>query len=140
VNPIYHSDSQEKAERYKVEPYVIAADVYGIPPHTGRGGWTWYTGSAGWMYRLGVETILGLRKEGDSLFFDPCIPSNWDGYSITYRHGESIYRINLENPQRVSRGVTQVFLDGEELANGRIPLLSDGKQRQVRVLLGKMDG
>jgi cyclic beta-1,2-glucan synthetase len=137
VNPIYHSDSQEKAERYKVEPYVIAADVYGIPPHTGRGGWTWYTGSAGWMYRLGVETILGLRKEGDSIFFDPCIPSNWDGYSITYQHGESIYQINLENPHRVSRGVTQVFLDGEELADGRIPLLADGKKRQVRVLLGK---
>ena len=137
INPVYHSSSQEDADSYKVEPYVIAADVYGIPPHTGRGGWTWYTGSAGWMYRLGLEAILGLRKEGESLSINPCIPSDWEAFSIVYRHGESLYRINVENPQRVNRGVQQVIMDGQMVEDGRIPLLRDGKERQVKIVLGE---
>jgi cellobiose phosphorylase len=140
INPIYHADSQQEIDRYKVEPYVIAADVYGIPPHTGRGGWTWYTGSAGWMYRLGLEAILGLRKEGDSLFFNPCIPSNWDGFSMVYRHGKTVYRIQVENPQRVNGGVNEVTLDEQIVDDGRIPLLQDGQEHKVKIILGKQGG
>jgi cyclic beta-1,2-glucan synthetase len=140
INPIYHGSSREEVDRYKVEPYVIAADVYGIPPHTGRGGWTWYTGSAGWMYRLGLDGILGFRKLGDSLYLDPCIPSDWEGFAITYRYKESIYRIHVENPQRVSRGVKQVLIDGQEIEDGRIPLLSGGEQHQVKIVLGEKEG
>jgi cyclic beta-1,2-glucan synthetase len=136
INPIYHGGSWEDIQRYKVEPYVIAADVYGIPPHTGRGGWTWYTGSAGWMYRLGLEAILGLRKEGDCLFFDPCIPSDWEGFSIVYKHGESVYRIRVENSQRVNRGVVRVLLDGQDVESGRIQLQQDGQQHRVEIILG----
>jgi cyclic beta-1,2-glucan synthetase len=140
INPIYHGSSREEVDRYKVEPYVIAADVYGIPPHTGRGGWTWYTGSAGWMYRLGLDGILGFRKLGDSLYLDPCIPSDWEGFAITYRYKESIYRIHVENPQRVNRGVKQVLVDGQEIEDGRIPLLSGGEQHQVKIVLGEKEG
>ncbi|MCG7854156.1 MAG: protein ndvB, partial [Methanosarcinaceae archaeon] len=107
LNPIYHSDTAEKANRYRVEPYVVAADVYGMPPYNGRGGWTWYTGSAGWMYRLGIEAILGLRKKGSVLKIDPCIPKNWSEYELSYKHGKTVYRIRVENTNGVSRGVTQ---------------------------------
>ena len=85
LNPIYRADTPEKVARYKVEPYVISADVYGVAPHVGRGGWTWYTGSAGWMYRLGIEAILGLQRTGQELRLDPCIPKQWTGYTMTYR-------------------------------------------------------
>ncbi len=140
LNPIYHADSAEKIARYRVEPYVVAADVYSVEPHVGRGGWTWYTGSACWMYRLGIEAILGVRREGDSLCIDPCIPRHWDGYTVTYRDaavGEhTIYRIRVENPQRVSRGVARVTLDGEVLPGRAIPLAGDGRQHEVLVTLG----
>ena len=87
LNPIYRSDTPEKVTRYKVEPYVISADVYGVAPHVGRGGWTWYTGSAGWMVRLGIEVILGLRRTGQELRLDPCIPKQWTGYTpVSYTH------------------------------------------------------
>ena len=128
--------AREKAKLYKVEPYVIAADVYGVAPHVGRGGWTWYTGSGGWMYRLGLEGILGFKREGDVLSFDPCIPPDWPGYRIVYRCGESRYVIQVENPSGVSQGVAAVYLDGEKQENGRIPLNGDGRQYQVRVRLG----
>ena len=95
INPISHAGSPEEVARYKVEPYVIAADVYALAPHTGRGGWTWYTGSAGWMYRLIVESLLGLRLETDKLSIDPCIPSDWISYKIHYRFRETIYRITV---------------------------------------------
>jgi cyclic beta-1,2-glucan synthetase len=140
INPIYHADSKEKVERYHVEPYVIAADVYGREPHIGRGGWTWYTGSAGWMYRLGLEGLLGLQKEGDSILFNPCIPSDWKEYSITYRHAGTLYQITVENPTGVSQGVKQVILDGQHLTNGRIPLVLDGGTHQIRVVMGDQDG
>jgi cyclic beta-1,2-glucan synthetase len=140
INPICHTDSQEKVERYHVEPYVIAADVYSREPHIGRGGWTWYTGSAGWMYRLGLEALLGLQKEGDSIFFNPCIPSEWQEYSIDYRHAGTLYQIKVENPTGVCRGVKQVILDDQHLVDGRIPLVLDGGTRQVRILMGDQDG
>jgi len=136
LNPIYHSDWPEKVARYRVEPYVVAADVYSVPPHTGRGGWTWYTGSASWMYRLGVEAILGVRRMGNMLRIDPCIPKNWPGYELTYHHGTTSYQIRVENPDGVNRGVKQVTLDGGVWPGGDIPLLDDGRQYSVRVLMG----
>ena len=136
INPIYRSDTPEAVARYQVEPYVIAADVYGVSPHEGRGGWTWYTGSGGWMYRLGVEAILGLRRVGQSLQLDPCIPQAWADFSLTYRYGQTTYEIQVENPNKVNRGVQQITLDGEVLADGLIPLRADGGRHQVQVQLG----
>ncbi|HBG74849.1 MAG: hypothetical protein A2X25_07890 [Chloroflexi bacterium GWB2_49_20] len=136
LNPISHADTPYKAARYKVEPYVIAADIYSIPPHTGTGGWTWYTGSAGWMYRLGIEAILGLTRLGDTLKIDPCIPGNWPGFQITYRFGRTSYLVHVENPQGVNRGTLQIVLDGISLTDNRIPLIDDGSQHEVRVLMG----
>jgi cyclic beta-1,2-glucan synthetase len=136
LNPIYHADSPEKAARYKVEPYAIAADVYSVAPHTGRGGWTWYTGSAGWMYRLGVEAILGLHLEGDELSLQPCIPASWPGYQMELRHGKTKYAIRVENPDGVSGGVVDLALDGEVVEGGKIRLVDDGQPHQVRVRLG----
>jgi cyclic beta-1,2-glucan synthetase len=136
LNPIYHSDTRDKARTYGVEPYVVAADVYSVPPHTGRGGWTWYTGSGGWMYRLGLEGILGLRRRGDTLYFDPHIPGDWEGFEIVYRYGDARYQVQVENPRSVERGVQKVFLDGRELSDRDIPLEDDGKEHNVRVVMG----
>lgn len=139
LNPVLHADNSEKAWRYKVEPYVVAADLYSVPPHTGRGGWTWYTGSSGWLYRLGVEAILGLRRQGDALTFDPCIPPEWEGFRMQVREGENVYQIQVENPQGISRGVRTVLLDGEEIPDGRIPVAQQGSVHQVRVILGNRE-
>jgi cyclic beta-1,2-glucan synthetase len=136
LNPIYHADTPEKVARYKVEPYVIAADVYSKPPHTGRGGWTWYTGSAGWMYRLGLEAILGIRQVGLALQINPCIPESWASYQVTYHEGETTFQIRVDNASGVNRGVRQVTLDGKVLPGNEIPLLGDGRQHQVQVLMG----
>jgi cyclic beta-1,2-glucan synthetase len=136
INPIYQSDSPEGAGRYRVEPYVIAADVYGVPPHTGRGGWTWYTGSSGWTYRLGVEAILGLSLESGALKIDPCIPKSWPGFRLDYRHGSSLYRIEVNNPEGVNQGVKQVILDGNPIEEKRIQLVDDGGTHEVLVLMG----
>ena len=136
LNPIYRSDTPEKVERYRVEPYVVAADVYSVPPHTGHGGWTWYTGAASRMYRLGMEAILGLRRVGKALQINPCIPKDWPGYELTYRYGETRYQIRVENSEGINRGVKQVTLDGEVLPEGEIPLLDDGRGHEVRVLMG----
>jgi cyclic beta-1,2-glucan synthetase len=137
LNPVCHGNTPENIETYKVEPYVIAADVYGVMPHTGRGGWTWYTGSSGWMYRLGIEAILGLKREGDHLHIDPCISSDWPGFSATYRANGTVYNIRVENPREASRGVTSVMLDGQPLPDSRIPLASNGViTREVVVTLG----
>ena len=138
LNPINHANTRVGIHRYKVEPYVACADVYSMPPHVGRGGWTWYTGSAGWMYRAGLEWILGFRLRGEALLFDPCIPSSWRGYEITFRYHSARYEISVENPRRVSRGVTYVEFDGEALAESspQIPLTDDGVTHRVRVVLG----
>ncbi len=136
LNPIYHTDTLEHVKRYRVEPYVVAADVYSVPPHTGRGGWTWYTGSASWMYRLGIEAILGLRRVGEALHINPCIPRAWPGYELTYRDGETSYHVRVENPEGVSRGVKQVTLDGEALPGMGVPLTGDGRQHQVLLVMG----
>ena len=138
LNPIAHADTPEKAARYKVEPYVIAADIYSVPPHTGRGGWTWYTGSSAWMYLLGIEAILGISRVGNALNINPCIPRDWPGFKVDYRFGNTHYKISVENPHNVNRGVWQVLLDGVPLSDGLIPLVDDGLLHKVRVVLGQV--
>jgi len=96
LNPINHSRTHIEYSRYKVEPYVMAADVYSVPPHTGRGGWTWYTGSAGWIYRVGFEYILGFKKRGETLEIDPCIPGKWTDFTIKYRYYDTDYIIEVK--------------------------------------------
>jgi cyclic beta-1,2-glucan synthetase len=138
LNPINHARTRSDVHRYKVEPYVIAADVYAISPHTGRGGWTWYTGSAGWMQRAGVESILGLHLEGDMLRLNPCIPKNWPCFMITVRFHSARYEIVVENPNGVCRGVVAAMIDGE--SKKELPLslklLDDGVTHDVQVWLG----
>jgi cyclic beta-1,2-glucan synthetase len=139
LNPINHSSSRTGVQRYKVEPYVIAADVYSVAPHIGRGGWTWYTGAAGWMYRAGLESILGFRLRGASLLLTPCIPEKWPRFEIVFKHRSARYEILVENPHGVSRGIAHAELDGTTLATGlqtRIPLVDDGKTHGVRLVLG----
>jgi cyclic beta-1,2-glucan synthetase len=136
LNPIYHADTPDKVARYRVEPYVVAADVYSMPPHVGRGGWTWYTGSASWMYRLGLEAILGLYRKGKVLHIEPCIPKDWSEYELIYHNHETTYQIHVENPDRVSQGVKRVTIDGQVVSGGEIPLLDDGQQHNVHILMG----
>jgi cyclic beta-1,2-glucan glucanotransferase len=140
LNPINHANSRAGAFRYKVEPYVVAADIYAERPHTGRGGWTWYTGSAGWMYRAGVEWILGLRLRGSELHFDPCIPRGWRSFKITFRYHSSRYEIVVDNSHGFARGVSSIELDGVRLAVGsrHIQLADDGITHHVRVVLGSV--
>jgi cyclic beta-1,2-glucan synthetase len=137
LSPIHHASRRADVHRYKGEPYAVAADVYSQAPHVGRGGWTWYTGAAGWLYRAGLESILGLRKRGAALCIDPCIPRDWKRFEIRYRHGRSRYRITVENPKGVSRGVAALRLDGVLLADGAlVPLADDGSEHLVEVVLG----
>ena len=142
LNPINHASTRAGVHRYKVEPYVMAADVYSEPPHVGRGGWTWYTGSAGWMYQAGIEWILGLRVRGATLLLDPCIPRAWPGYEIDFRYRSARYEIVVENPHGSSRGVASSELDGQALPGGvaAIPLVDDGATHRVRVILGQVAG
>src|SRR4029077_13546988 len=121
LNPVTHSETPEAVDRYKVEPYVACADVYSVAPHVGRGGCTWYTGSAGWLYRAGLEAILGFRLRGNTLFVDPCLPKAWPGFEIVYRRrsaggATTRYEIAVENPRAVNRGVVAVEVDGAVLA------------------------
>jgi cyclic beta-1,2-glucan synthetase len=138
LNPINHASTRAGVQRYKVEPYVMAADVYSEPPHVGRGGWTWYTGSAGWMYQAGIEWILGFRLRGTTLLLDPCIPRAWPGYEIDFRYRSARYEIVVENPNGVSRGLAWAELDGQALTGGSpaIPLVDDGATHRVRIELG----
>ena len=136
LNPVLRVVGREDAERYRVEPYVVPADVYGVAPHTGRGGWTWYTGSAAWLYRLGVEAILGIRRRGDALEIDPCIPAAWEGFEVTYRFGRSTWRIAVHNPDGVCRGVAAVEVDGRVIESGRVALEDDGREHGVVARMG----
>jgi cyclic beta-1,2-glucan synthetase len=137
MNPINRSNSRANVQRYKVEPYVVAGDIYAEPPHVGRGGWTWYTGSAGWLYRTGLEWILGFRVRGMILNIDPCIPRNWSGYSIDFRYHSALYKIKVENPSNVSRGVALTEMDGKLLPGApTIPLADDGAVHTIRIVLG----
>ncbi|PYO44799.1 MAG: hypothetical protein DMD84_29880, partial [Candidatus Rokuibacteriota bacterium] len=138
LNPIGRAGTPAAVARYAVEPYVVAADVYAETPHVGRGGWTWYTGSAGWMYRAGLESLLGFRVRGGRLLIDPCIPRAWPGFSITFRHRSARYDVVVENPEGVSRGVSRLELDGRLVAgSAEVVLADDGAAHGLRVILGK---
>lgn len=134
INPINHARTPIECTVYKVEPYVVAADVYSVSPQAGRGGWTWYTGAAGWMYRVGLEDILGFRVQGDKLFLNPCVPRNWPGFEINYRYVNTCYHIVVENPHGVNGGVKEIILDGQPVTGG-VPLVNDGKTHRVQVVL-----
>jgi len=139
LNPIHHADNPNAMHRYRVEPYVVCADIYSIPPHSGRGGWTWYTGSAGWMYRVALEGLLGLRVQGDKLLIDPCIPRGWPEFEIFYRHKSARYEISVENPLGVCRGILAVKCDGKIIEGDHkslIPLVDDGQTHTVQIILG----
>ncbi len=137
LNPLTHARTKADADRYVVEPYVIAADVYDAPGHLGRGGWTWYTGSASWSYRAALEAVLGFTKIGNRLLLEPCIPAQWDGYSLDYRFGRSVYAIRVDNAQGVSTGVLSVSVDGITSADGGIDLVDDGERHEVVVVMGE---
>ena len=138
LNPINHARTRVEMHRYKVEPYVVTADVYAAPGHVGRGGWTWYTGSAGWMQRAGVESILGLRIEGGMIRLDPCIPGSWPRFEMTLRHGASRYEIVVENPQGMRRGIAAAEFDGAKIVATplSIPFKDDGDVHRLHVRLG----
>ena len=122
LNPVLHASTLADSARYRVEPYALAGDVYSAPPWIGRGGWTWYTGSAAWMWRLGVEQILGLRKEEGDLCIDPCIPPAWEGFEAWVRVAQQCVHIVVDNPEHVARGVKAMTLDGEAIDTARIVL------------------
>jgi cyclic beta-1,2-glucan synthetase len=138
LNPINHASTRAGIHRYKVEPYVVCADVYSAPAHIGRGGWTWYTGSAAWMYRTAVEGILGIELRGAVLSVDPCIPKAWTGFEVTYKYGASRYRITVQNPHGQCRGVAGASLDGQDLpvAPCEIHLVDDGHYHYGMITLG----
>jgi cellobiose phosphorylase len=132
INPVSHGSSAATIEIYKVEPYVMAADVYGVAPHAGRGGWSWYTGSAGWMYRLAVESLLGLQVEGDRLRIRPVLPAPWREIKLDYRFGETDYRITVWQTA-ADDGIEQIKLDGVVQDGLDIPLLDDGGDHQIEI-------
>ena len=137
LNPINHGSTRADIQRYKVEPYVMAGDVYSGPKHNGRGGWTWYTGSAGWMYRAGVEWILGFRLQEKRLFMDPCIPSSWPGFELSFHYHSAHYEVKVENPLQVSRGVQTIEMDGKSIRRTEgILLANDGAKHLIRIVLG----
>jgi cellobiose phosphorylase len=126
INPVNHASSAEAMALYKVEPYAVAADVYAVAPHTGRGGWTWYTGSAGWMYRLMVESLLGVRREGDRLRIAPCLPANWPGFKLRYRYGNTVYDIQVRNGGA----------EGSAQGDHTIALVDDGQAHRIDIQIG----
>lgn len=134
INPINHSRTSMQCFTYRTEPYSLAADVYSVHPHTGRGGWTWYTGAAGWLYRVCVENILGIRRQGNQLLISPCIPGDWKEFSLVYRFGRTNYSILVRNPQGISTGVAVLTVDGREAST--IVLADDGQKHRVEVLMG----
>ncbi len=136
LNPINHSRTASQVEQYMTEPYAVAGDVYDHPAHRGRGGWTWYTGSAGWLYRVALNGILGLERRGASFGVNPCIPSSWPSYSIEWRFGTTTYTVLVENPDRRCRGVASAEIDGAPVDPAAIPLLDDGRTHSVRIELG----
>jgi cellobiose phosphorylase len=136
INPVYHATTPLEAQHYKVEPYVVCADVYGAPPHTGRGGWTWYTGSASWLYRVALEAILGFKLQGNKFQVAPCIPRDWATYEMTYRYGTATYQIRVDNSAGTGRGVRSVTVDGTLMHDGMVPLHDNGATHEIRVVLG----
>jgi cyclic beta-1,2-glucan synthetase len=136
LNPINHMRTAEDTERYRAEPYVVAADVYAHPMHVGRGGWTWYTGSAGWMYKAAIQALLGLRRSGSTISVNPCIPTAWPHYSLEWRIGRTRYRFIVSNPEHRCCGIASAELDGILIDPGAIPLKDDGGVHEVTIALG----
>ena len=135
LNPITQTLSRAGVQRYKAEPYVASADVYSVPPHQGRAGWTWYTGSAGWIYRVGLEQILGIRRRGDTLCFDPCLPQAWKESEVNYRYGSAVYRIRLHNSQGPEGGRLIMEADGRRSDIAEITLRDDGERHEISLYL-----
>lgn len=131
LNPLTHSDTDEGMQKYKVEPYAVAADVYTAPGHLGRGGWTWYTGSAAWMYRVGLEQLLGFTKVGNTLRINPCVPRDWPSYTIAYQFGSSAYRIEVRNPAGIADHGAQLTVDGIVQTDAKVHLADDGATHTV---------
>ena len=137
INPINHMRSPEDVERYKTEPYAVAADVYAHPMHVGRGGWTWYTGSAGWMYQAAVQALLGLQRHANTLSINPCIPTVWPEFTLDWRLGKARYRFIVQNPEHRSRGIASATVDGHPADANAIPLFDDGRDHEVLIVLGQ---
>jgi cellobiose phosphorylase len=133
LNPVHRGGTPEDISTYKVEPYVVAADVYAVAPHAGRGGWTWYTGSAGWMYRLLVETLLGVNREGDQLRLTPRMPKAWTTYKIHYRYRQTVYHITLSRLDSGSADTERLSLDGQALPDTVLPLVDDRREHAVEL-------
>jgi cyclic beta-1,2-glucan synthetase len=138
LNPIEHAHEPEAVWRYGVEPYVVVADIYRLQGRIGQGGWSWYTGSAAWMYRAWVEEILGLKIRGETMEISPVIPGWWDGFQMTYRHGEALYEIHVENPEHRERGVSFVDINGARVDDGIIHLASDPGKHEVIIRMGEL--
>jgi cyclic beta-1,2-glucan synthetase len=137
LNPINRARTSAGVERYQAEPYVVVADVYTHPAHLGRGGWSWYTGSAAWMYRVGLESILGIRRRGSSFAIAPCVPTSWGRFVVKWRYGRSTYEVVVENPAAKNRGIAKVSLDGAPADPQSIPLIDDGAVHHVSVVMGE---
>lgn len=135
INPIEHTRTKEAVNRYKVEPYVIAADVYGVGNLIGRGGWTWYTGSSSWMYKAGIEYILGLKIQNETLSIKPAIPSDWKEYSIRYEYKSSVYNIKIKNPNGKNTGVEKFIVNGIEIEERQVKLIDNGKINEIEVIM-----
>ena len=138
LNPVNHGGSAEAAALYKVEPYVVASDVYALAPHAGRGGWTWYSGSAGWLYRLMMESVLGIKRRAGKLSIEPCVPIDWTSYKISYRFGESVYVITVQQ-QAGTEVVPRLLLDGVAQDTPFIALVDDGLEHRVQMQLVSLD-
>jgi len=137
ISPLNHTRDSMGYSRYKVEPYVMAADVYAVYPNEGRGGWSWYTGAAGWMYRAGLEAILGFQKNGDILVINPCIPAKWQGYTMRYQYMDTCYEITVQNPDGVCGGKHEMIVDGHRAMGNGLPLVNDRLTHEVTVVLGE---
>jgi cyclic beta-1,2-glucan synthetase len=135
LNPINHSKSLAGAQLYRVEPYVVAADIYSAPGHLGRGGWTWYTGSAGWLYQAGLQAVLGLEQRGDELHVNPCIPADWEGFEVTLRRGETKYEIKIIHTEEA--GPVPASPDEAAQRKAVLRFTDDGKTHRVRLVVGR---
>ncbi len=136
INPVNHTKTIKECSIYKTEPYVMSADVYSVNPHAGRGGWSWYTGAAGWFFKAGLEFILGFKKRGDMIYINPCIPNYWEGFQISYKYRSTKYRIKVDNPDKVSSGVNYITLDGTKVKTEGIKLINDENEHEITVIMG----
>jgi len=134
INPIEHSNTKEKSDKYKIEPYIIPADIYGSQNLLGRGGWSWYTGSAAWYYVAGIEYILGLKINDNILTINPCIPNEWKQYSIQYRYGESIYNIKISNLKQTNK-IQEVIVNNVKNVEKYIKLLDNKKINDIEIII-----